>query len=213
MNDLTSQAINEALKGNWKKAIEINLAILNDTDEDIDALNRLSRAYFESGHTKKAIEIVNKVLKLDSVNPIAKKSLEKYKRAKVNVISSERNNNISASDFIEEPGKTKVVTLLNLGKENIISCLDSGDEVIMAPYTHRVSITTLDGQYIGRLPDDLSAKLRVFCKGGNKYKVLIKTVDGLNVKVFIRELVKGEKYKNTPTFIAEPKKNQGTSPV
>ena len=33
--------------------------------------------------------------------------------------------------FIEEPGKTKLTALINLGSEKIYSCLNTGDEVFL----------------------------------------------------------------------------------
>ena len=63
----------------------------------------------------------------------------------------------SASVFLEEPGKTKIVSLLHLGDSGkVIANLDSGDEVKFKIGNHRMSVCTLDNKYIGRLPDDLS---------------------------------------------------------
>jgi tetratricopeptide (TPR) repeat protein len=201
MDDLASIAVAYALNNDWNNAIQINKDILKLNPEDVDALNRLSRAYFESGDTKNALKTSQKALGFDPTNTIALKSVEKYKKAKVNLLKSSKS--ASPSDLIEEPGKTKIVSLLNLGQTKIISCLDSGDEVTLQTHSHRVCITTQDGKYIGRLPDDISARLRNFVKGGNKYKILIKSVDIKTVKVFIKEVFKSPKFKDVNSFLIE----------
>lgn len=183
--NLTQKSIDLALECKWKEAIKTNLIILKDDSQDIDALNRLAHAYLASGAITKAKKISLNVLKINPTNNIAIKALEKYKQGKQKIRSSERYT-LSPSDFIEEPGKTKLTSLINLGSEKIYSCLDTGTEVLLAPHSHKVSVTTYDGEYVGKLTDDLSSRLRKFIKEGNKYKVLIKSATKKDVKVFIR---------------------------
>lgn len=225
-DDLAQIAINCALQCNWNDAIKNNLSILKENDEDVDALNRLSRAYFENGDITKAKKTSLKVLKISSINNIAINAIEKYKhyipsknkggkieKDKSKLLLKERQgkeknktsseHNRDASTFIEEPGKTKLTTLINLGPENVYSLLSAGDKVLITPYTHKVSVTTTTGSYIGKLADDLSARLRKLIKGGNKYEVLVKSVSKNCVKVFIKETKKGKDLINTQSFPRE----------
>lgn len=200
--DLAQQAISAALKAQWEEAVKLNKLILKEDKDNVDALSRLARAYAELGKITKAKETAKKVLKLDPLNPIATKSLEKWRGLK----KGERNNlrPVSAQDFLEEPGKTKVVSLLHLGDvKNVISKLDAGDEVRLNPRSHRVSVTTLDGKYIGRLPDDLSARLKKLIRHGNKYQTLIKSAGPNEVKVFIRETKRAKSLADIPSFSGE----------
>jgi len=64
-SDLAQEAINAALNEDWKKAILINTSIIKIEPTDVDALNRLARAYAETGNTVKAKIITKKVLKID----------------------------------------------------------------------------------------------------------------------------------------------------
>lgn len=179
--NIIQNAIDSALKGNWDKAIKINLQILKDNEEDVDALNRLARAYYEKGNLASAKKTLQKVIKIDPLNKIAINSLERYKQAK-----TKSSQNISVVDFIEIPGKTKLTSLINLGSEKALSALNSGDEVLLVTHAHKVSVTTAKGTYIGRLADDLSARLRPLIKGGNKYKIIVKSVAKNCVKIFIK---------------------------
>ena len=81
-DDLAQEAISLALSGDWKKASEINQEILKSDPENIDALNRLSRAEAEQGNLLKARRFSQRVLKIDPFNSIAQKSLEKRKNLK-----------------------------------------------------------------------------------------------------------------------------------
>lgn len=201
-DELAQIAINCALQSNWHDAIKNNLLILKENKDDVDALNRLSRAYFENGDIAKAKKTSNNVLKIDSTNSIAIKALDKYKHCSpIKNVKDKITSNITS--FIEESGKTKITTLINLGSENKYSRLSAGDEVLLTPYTHKVSVTTMSGAYIGKLTDDLSARLRRFIKGGNKYIVLVKSVGKNAVKVFIKEVKKGKDLKNTDSFPRE----------
>ncbi len=201
MRDLAQEAIEKALDCEWDQAIELNKEILKNDPSDIDALNRLARAYSEKGNIKKAKETSQKVLKIDPYNSIALKCISKWKNAqKIDLAKSTPTN---AQIFLEEPGKTKVVSLIHLGSKCIIANLDAGDEVVINSHSHRVSITTLDGKYIGRLPDNLSARLRKLINMGNKYESFIKSISPTEVKVFIREKSKCPKLADIPSFSTE----------
>jgi tetratricopeptide (TPR) repeat protein len=194
-------AITLALSGKWEESIKINREIIKTNPEDTDALNRLARAYSELGKCSEAHDFTKKVLEIDPVNPIALKCLEKWKSGGTN--GARPSVHASTESFLEEAGKTKLVTLLNLGDCKIFMNLDPGEEVKLFCHAHKVSINNLDGKYIGCLPDDLAARLRNLIKSGNKYQVLAKSIDPKEVKVFIRELEKGSKVGNVPSFPTE----------
>ncbi|MGB6839023.1 MAG: tetratricopeptide repeat protein [Microgenomates group bacterium] len=199
---LAQKAISAALKANWEEAVRLNKLILKQDSKDVDALNRLARAHVELGEIGKAKKIAQKTLKIDPFNTIAAKSLQKWKKLR----KGEKTGKVapSAGAFLEEPGKTKMVSLLHLGdSKKVLVKLDAGDEVRLKSGSHRVSIYTLDGKYIGRLPDDLSARLRKLILRGNEYQVLIKSSEPQEVKVFIRETKRAKKFADIPSFSTE----------
>src|SRR3989344_2515086 len=117
--NLAQKAISCALLGKWENACKINKLIIKDYPDDVDALNRLARSYAELGEIPKAKTYAKKVLRIDPFNTIASKSLSKWKALKKGDSDSS-----SVSDpalFLEESGKTKIVSLLHLGSEKIIS--------------------------------------------------------------------------------------------
>lgn len=198
--DLAQQAVQHALNGNWHEAAALNKQIVKDNKNDTEALNRLAKAYFQLGKTKKAISISKKVLKIDPFNSIATKCIDKWKTTDKKNIKLDK---ASARLFIEEPGKTKIVSLINLGAPKLRSSLDCGEEVNLNISGHKISVTTSDGKYLGKLPDDVGVKLKKLITLGNEYKVLVKTLDTNEVKVIIREIKTSPMLTNTPSFTAE----------
>lgn len=201
MEDLVQKAITAATSGKWQEAANYNLEILKKYPENLDALNRLAKAYAEIGKIQKAISTAKKALKINPFDPIAKKNLEKWKKLKSDQISPSTQSNIE--NFIEEPGKTKIVSLVYTTDPKTIASLDTGDEVYFAIKGGCLQVVTKDGKYIGKLTDDISSRLKKLIKLGNKYQVFIKSIDSKKVKVFIREILRSKKAEKIPSFVSE----------
>lgn len=202
---LAQKAINLALQGDWTGAIVVNQELLKINSSDVDALNRLARAYAESGKISLAKSTSLKALELDPVNPIALKCLEKWKMVKGN----SKNNNTNHTEplvhenFIEESGKTKLVMLLHPGDSTVLAGCDSGDEVKLDTHPHSVSVTTLTGKYIGKLPDDIAARLRNLIKNGNKYQAILKSINTKEIVLFVKEIERGPNVTIETSFPTE----------
>jgi tetratricopeptide (TPR) repeat protein len=208
--DLNQLAIQASLSHNWKEAIKLNLQILKGNSQDTDALNRLGKAYLQSGFKTKAFSVYKKVLRIDKYNPIAVKNLQALKSFRVIRKKGYVPPRADFSTaFLEEPGTTKTVSLIRLGDSQIVSHLQPGDEVFLAAREHCVSAVTGNQEYIGRLPDDLASRLRGFLRAGNTYQAWIKSADSTSkpptAKIFIREVSRARKYRNTPSFPATEK--------
>lgn len=199
---LAQKAINSALKNDWNDAVKTNIEILSNCPDDIDSLNRLAKAYAETGKIDKAKKIALKTLKIDPTNSIAKKCLEKWSLINNNSKSAMAGALITEA-FLEDPGRTRIVSLINTGDKKIIAELDCADELKLNTRGHKISVCTNDGKYLGRLPDDISARLKTLIKYDYEYKVCVKTSSQNEIKVFIREIKRGLKTNNTPSFSSE----------
>lgn len=191
-------AISAAISGNWKDAIRINTYLLKQNPRDIDSLNRLGRAYLETGLKTKSRLVYEKVLRLDKFNTIAAKNIDLIKSSRLT-----RGDGLHTSPppaFLEEPGITKTVSLIRLGDPKTVSAMHPGAEVTIACHGHAVNVMSSGNAYLGRLPDDLSSRMRSFLASGNKYAAWIRSVDHNSLKIFVKELTRSAKYKNTPSF-------------
>lgn len=205
--DLAHQAIAAAIRGEWRVAQNLNKRILDTNSDDLEAMLRLANAACQLGKIREATSTYEKILKIEPQNLFANRAMERLKKAKkgINLVPHALNNS-----FLEEPGKTKTVTLIYTAPAKIIASLDTGEPVTIVAKTHRVSITTEGGAYIGRLPDDLSARLLGFIKGGNEYDGAVRSVNGNAVKIFIREIKRCAKFATTPSFPSEEYSNGPT---
>lgn len=205
--DYTQNAIRAALEGRWKDAIESNLAVLKDNPKDIDTLNRLGRAYLETGQKTKAIETYEKVLKFDKFNTIATKNITIIKNTKLSRDHKAVTNGYRAPMFLEEPGVTKTITLVRLGDNQVVTRLHPADMVKVVSRQHNVCVLNSNNEYLGRLPDDLASRMREFLKAGNVYSAWVRSIElptdkkqPPSVKVFIREESRAPQFRHTPSF-------------
>lgn len=208
LNILSQLAIEAALTSNWPEAAKINSKILLIFKDNLEALNRLAFAQTCMGDVNKAQKTYKKVLELDQYNIIAKKNLEKIQKLE-NKHNSKSNGNAQtnqihsqnfSSVFLYEPGKTKIINLLNLAPPTILASLNCGDKLEVNPKKHSICITLADGSYLGALPDDLSHRLLTYIEGGNKYEVYVKFATTKSLTVFIRETERSAKFINQPSF-------------
>ncbi len=201
MDDLDQKAIDAARSGNWQEAVQANLDVLKKFPENVEALNRLAKAYAELGKISKAISTTKRALKINPFDRIANKNLEKWKRVKID--STTPYTQASADSFIEEPGKTKIVSLVYLAEPKVIASLDAGDEVYLAQKGGYLQVITKDGKYIGRLTDDIGSRLKKLIKLGNEYQLSVKSIKPNGVKVFIRETKRSKQAEKIPSFVGE----------
>ncbi len=208
----TTSAIAAALKCDWATAVSVNAKILKDHPTDIDCLNRLGKAHLEMGDCKKAATYFRKALKIDKYNAIAQKNLARSVNSKPNKQSFSLNKQsfsnkkpgatASYTNFIEEPGKTRLVTLVNTAPAATLMGLDHADALVLVPKRHTVIIEDGEGQYLGALPDDLGHRLGVLIKGGNRYEAITKSITKNSIVVFLRETFRSKKFHNTPSFLS-----------
>lgn len=194
-------AISAALTARWDDAIQANLEILAKDPENTAALNRIGIAYLKTKQPGNAKKAFTKVLSLDQFNTIAKTNLKKASPK----FSRDYDNTTILSNhtfsFIEEPGKSKVISLANIGEPSTAAKLYTGMEVELKIAARKVKVVTLDKhQYIGSLPDDISSHLIRLIKAGYKYQTLIKSVDTTNIQVFIKEIKSSKRLKGLPSF-------------
>ncbi len=199
MTSLQSQAISTAFLGDWDKAISINKTLIKENPQDIDALNRLAFAFSIIGKLKDAKTTYQKVLKIDPLNSIALRNIKRIPNGSVNG-QKDGNGYKMSNIFLEEPGKTKIVELLNIAPHEVINRLQTGQ--ILSLSIKRLKIFVLFGkQYLGMLPDDIGKRLIKFIEAGNTYEAYTKSANGKTLIIFIKETKRVSKYKDQPSFI------------
>lgn len=205
MNDielLEQHAVDAAINLQWSEAIKHNSEIIKIDTKNESAHLRLGFIYLQQKDIVKAKKFYTKALRLQPKNSVALQNLERIKvleKEKVHKTSSDQ----VAFDpdlFIETAGKTKMVALANLGQKNVLAVLTIGQRVELKIKKRRVEVRTTGGDYIGTLPDDLSARLTFFIKAKSAYVTYIKESTLTRVIVFIKEEKKGKALSHQISF-------------
>lgn len=200
---LSDQAIEAAMETRWKDALKLNRQIIKLDPSNVDALNRQARAYMEFGKFNLAKKYYSETLKFDPYNPIALKNLKIIKAFKVKNrhLPTDGQGRVTPSLFLQEPGKTKVVALLNVAEPKMLSQAFCGMRVGMVVKGRKVIIVSSNGSYFGVLPDDICHHLTRLLRGGNKYELFIKSIRINALSVLIKETFRSKRFKNQPSFL------------
>ncbi|PIZ65449.1 hypothetical protein COY14_02435 [Candidatus Roizmanbacteria bacterium CG_4_10_14_0_2_um_filter_36_9] len=198
-------AIEAAANADWLEAIKQNKRIIKIEKDNLFAHLRLGFALMQQNNLVAAKKAYQVVLKLQPKNNIAEEHLEK-----ISILSEKnkkRNNTtfkFNPDLFIDIPGKTRTVHLVNLGHKEDLAGISIGEEVIMKEKRRKLEVRTQNDEYIGFLPDDISKRLTYFINEKSLYSAHIKEVGLLDVAIFIRELSKGQKVRLYPSFPSNP---------
>src|SRR6185369_3496690 len=119
-------------------------------------------------------EIYQKVLDIDSANPIALKNLKKLGSTAGKIKPS---LHISTNMFLEESGKTKIVTLVNTAPSQMLTTLQMGQLLHLCIKRSKIFVQDEQKQFVGMLPDDIGKRLTKFLEGGNEYESYVKSAE------------------------------------
>lgn len=201
ISNLEKQAINNAMNGQWIEAIVFNENIIKIDKKNIEAYLRLGFAYLQTNKIKKAKQYYMLALKIQPNNSFIKKNLEKIKILESKKLTYANNVPVDPLLFVDIPGKTKTVNLVNCGPKSVLAKLTVGQKVFLISKKRKVEIRTENKEYAGCLPDDLSKRLAIFIKNGSVFSVYIKETSLKNIVVLVKEEKKGAKVTR---FIAFP---------
>jgi tetratricopeptide (TPR) repeat protein len=199
--DITEQnAIYSALNQDWKEAIRQNTELLKIDKNNTNTLNRLGFSYLQIGKLAASKRIFQTVIKLDPYNQIAQNNIKKLSLVRQKDIIGSGSKSLSPMVFLEEPGKTKIVECINTANIQILSSLSPGQEVDLRAKNHTIEVRSSQNIYLGALPDDISYRLIKYLAGGNTYTVVVKSIHKNALILFIREITRGKRFINQPTF-------------
>ena len=218
--DLSQEAVNLAVKGEWERATEVNIAILELFPTDVEAMNRLVKALIETGSYVDAQAALNQVCEIAPYNNIAKKNRARLDQLTANPdlpkseTSKQARKAAGASQtFIEESGKSATTVLRNSnslrnanGRKTTIHLAPS-DPVVLSREKNTVMVKTLDGQLLGQLEPKMGNRLARLMDGGNKYSAVVVSVNDDGVSIMVRETFKHPSLQNMCSFPSQSAAN------
>lgn len=181
-------AIKLATENRWQEAIAVNESILEVFPTDVDALNRLGRAYIELGDYVKAKEAYSKALEISPSNSIAKKNLDRLDLLKgAQVVKNEQRRKLPPNAFIAETGKAGWVNLLETAAQSVLVKMAPGEQVFLKIRDQDTVVENYKNEYIGLVEPEHGLRLAKLIKGGNQYIAAIVSMDNDRIKVIVRE--------------------------
>lgn len=196
----SEEAIRLAMQGRWQEAVEANRAILELFPNDVDAWNRLGKAYSELGQNREAIEAYEKALSLEPGNQIARRNLERLKAAAgATAPAPQAAPRVSPQIFLEETGKTGTTTIAGVPTE-VAARLRPGDAVRLVGRQTALGVETIDGEDVGIVEPRIGLRLLKLMKGGNEYAAAVASVSDGTVKVIIKETYQHPSQAGKPSF-------------
>ncbi|MFH1016266.1 MAG: tetratricopeptide repeat protein [Chloroflexota bacterium] len=184
------QAIALAMEGRWQEAVATNKTIIESFPNDVDAYNRLGRAYMELGDYALARKAYEKAAELDPYNNIAKKNLNRLSRLGKTVVNPEGGvHKVEPQQFIEEVGKAGVVSLYRLAASpQILAKTVAGEKVNLKVDGSSLVVENDLGEYLGQVETKHAQRLIKLMEGGNQYTAAIVSAAEEAVTVIIREV-------------------------
>jgi hypothetical protein len=178
-------AIDLAMQARWQEAVEVNKEIIGSFPEDVDAFNRLGRAYMELGKFPQAKEAYGQSVKLDRYNAIANRNLRRLADLKGPVKAAVETDKVEPQQFIEEIGKAGVVALIELAPKEKRALTVAGDKASLKIEGSSLAVENGRGDYLGKVEPKHTQRLIRLMLGGNKYAAVVvrSTADGMTVMV------------------------------
>jgi len=207
----SKNAIALAMEGRWREAVAANKEIIESFPNDVDAYNRLGKAYMELGEYSLAKEAYAKAIELDSYNIIAQKNLRRLSYLGEAAATPEADSaKAKPEHFIEETGKAGVVSLYRLAPREVLAKIVAGDRVYLKVNETSLAVENSRGQYLGLVEPRHAQRLIKLMEGGNRYAGAIVSSAEDRVNVIIREIYQDPSQAGQLSF--PPKGGEGLRP-
>jgi hypothetical protein len=183
----SKEAIDLAMQGRWREAIELNKTIIEDSPRDVDSYNRMGRAYMELGDYANARIAYGHAVELDRYNAIANRNLRRLADLQESDNGAVEEDKVEPYHFIEEIGKASIVSLFDLAPKGVRARMVAGDKVSLGVEGSGLEVANSRGEYLGRVESRHALRLAKLIRGGNRYSATVvrSTVDMMTI--IIRE--------------------------
>lgn len=202
---LVERAIELAMRNAWEEAAETNRQLVERFEPDVEAWNRLGKAYGELGRIDEAREAYHKALGIDPSNNIARRNADRLSLIKghSNVAARDHHDSVDARFFIEETGKTVARSIFTSVPPEVLANVSAGDRLVLTPAGELIKVSTAGGQDLSMLDGKLSGRLIELLAGGNQYAAAVVRVEGRYVRVMIRETYQSPQLTGRVSFPPE----------
>ncbi len=198
---LSDQAVAAALDADWTRAVELNAKILEAAPDDIEARNRIGRAFIEQGKLEEAKASFAEVLKAEPYNSIAIRGTQR-----TSALLEHHGKSVTTKTktqprlFIEDMGKTGILRLINPAPAHILARYSTGAECELREQEGLLAVHASDGELLGFLEPKVGRRLIDLIRTGNQYVAAMVSNDQANARVAIREVLQSAENTSRISF-------------
>jgi tetratricopeptide (TPR) repeat protein len=195
------QAVSLAMQSRWAEAAELNRQLIETYPKDVEAHNRLAKSLMELARLDEAREMYNHTLRLDPMNTIAQKNLQRLEKLMEDSTPLDLTTGpVDPSLFIEETGRATTTTLVQPASAEILAKMNPGDMINLDVEGNTVLATNAAGDLLGRIEPKLRQRLIRLINMGNKYSAFVTAVDEHSIRIIVRETYRDPAMGNRPSF-------------
>ena len=199
--DRAKRAVAFAMRGKWEQAAAMNTSIVREFPDDLEAYNRLGKAFSELGRNRDAKAAFEAVLQRSPNNSIAKKNLARLTKLSDGASPRvARRASRSVHAFMEESGKAGVTTLTKPVPTSILLELTPGDLVNLSVTGRALTVSDESGAYIGQVEPRVGTRIARLIKGGNRYEATVTSAEDQRLDIIIRETYKSPSQMSIVSF-------------
>jgi hypothetical protein len=200
----SKQAITLAMEGKWREAVAVNRSIIETFPNDVEALNRLGRAYLELGVYSLSEEAYRRTGEIDPHNVIARKNMQRLSRLKETAIGATAGaDRLEPQSFIEETGKAGVVRLVDPAPPEVVVRMAAGDQVQLRIDGSTLVAENSAGEYLGKVEPEYGQRLARLAQGGNRYSAVVVSSTEDVISIIIREVYQHPSQSGRLSFPAQ----------
>ena len=199
LNKLSQQSIEAAINGQWQKAVDSNLEVLDKSPENTEALNRLGKAYMELGLIVKSIKTFQMCLNISPNNPIALKNLQRLQNLETFNQKTTKQILSTPHDFIKD-SKTVTSDLINLTSVDNHLKVSPGHKCNIEITNNTLTVLGSDKVPIGQIEPRLGSRIIRLINFGNIFIATVKSSDSNKITILIRESFTKSSDKSISSF-------------
>ena len=196
----TREAIALAVEGRWDEAVRVNQEILRLFPGEVEALNRLGKAFLELGRHGEAKKAFQDAVSISPHNIIAKKNLNRLARLREQTLQPKSTKKVMPYRFIAESGRSLVTVLTSVAPREVLAHTTPGEVISLHAEDHTLTVKTLQEEYLGTVEPRLAFRLLRLMKGGNQYEGAVVSVKAEELAVLLVEVYRDPSQTDISSF-------------
>jgi tetratricopeptide (TPR) repeat protein len=200
---MQAAAIGHAMAGEWGDAVSANLKLIAHDPSDLEAHNRLGKAYTSLGRSKAAIRAYRAALAISPGNPIAERNL-----ARLVAMGSDGEIADGVGAAVEMArvtgsvdGSVILTRLERTAGQDVLEGVPTGDKLTLEASPAGVRVSTTSGKYLGVVNGKLNVRIAKLIVRGNRYEAF---ANGGGESSFAIQIVESFRHPDLASVISFP---------